>query len=175
MTQMAVNQDLQAIQEEIVKLDRKEKNHERYIRRKWRDSYDLTKLEIGYDNETEEGIPPRILNLLRERDWLEFIFTKRYQDMHELFLDERLCEIVKNLNDKRKEVLFLYYVQGYKTTEIAQTKGVSERNIRKLRANALEEIRMKYDECNPNIDFKRQKRYNSNKKIEKCNYMGNKK
>lgn len=132
-------------------------------------------MEIGYDNEADEGIPPRVLNLLYERDWLEFIFTKRYQDMHELFSDERLCEIIKNLNDKRKEVLFLYFVQGYKTTEIAQMKGVSERNIRKLRASALEEIRIKLHESNPNIDFIRQMRYNSNKMIEKCNYTGNEK
>lgn len=173
MTKLAVDMHLQAIYDEIARMDRKEKDHERYIRRKWRDSYDLSKLEIGYDNESDEGIPPRILNLLRERDWLEFIYTKRYQDMHELFSDEKLCDIVKNLNDKRKEVLFLCFLQGYKTTEIAQMKGLSERNIRKLRANALEEIRMKYHESNPNIDFKRQKRYNSNKKIEKCNYTEN--
>ncbi len=175
MTQTALNQDLQVLQEEIAKMDRKEKNHERYIKRKWTDAYNLDKLENGFDNELEEGIPLRILNILHSQDWIDLIFSKRFQDLHELLSDDKLCEIVKNLNDKRKEVLFLCYVQGYKASEIAQMKGVSERNVRKLRASALEEIRIKYDENNLNIDFKRQKMYNSNNKIDKCNYMGNKK
>lgn len=106
---------------------------------------------LDQDCEEEISIPPTFKTLNNSDGWLDYIFSRRPEDLHELAEDEELSKALHGLNSKRREALFYRAVHGYSTAEIAAIQGVSDRNVRKLYDKAIQEVRKQIDkqeDCN---------------------------
>ena len=64
-------------------------------------------------------------------------------DIHELVTEKELSQILLELNEEHKELLFLCAVRLFSSTRIARIRGQSDRNIRKVRGTMLKKIRKK--------------------------------
>ena len=64
--------------------------------------------------------------------FLDIHFDCPYE-MHELTADEFISNMICNLSEEHKEVLFYLSLRLYSTTRLAALRGQSDRNIRKLR------------------------------------------
>ena len=64
--------------------------------------------------------------------FLDILFDCPYE-MHELTADEFISNMIRNLSEEHKEVLFYLSLRLYSTTRLAALRGQSDRNIRKLR------------------------------------------
>lgn len=112
--------------------------------------------EIGRDeNEESPGweVPPTgsvfprlyinpFRRLAMRGDFLDIIFNCPYE-MHELVEDADLSELIQKLSENHKEVLFYSAVHLYDSARIAALRGQSDRNIRKVRALLLSNLRRK--------------------------------
>lgn len=79
---------------------------------------------------------------IRRGEFLDAIFNCPY-DIHELVTEECLCQILGELDENHKELLFLCAVRLFSSTRIAAIRGQSDRNIRKVRATMLKKLRKK--------------------------------
>lgn len=79
---------------------------------------------------------------IRKGEFLDAIFNCPY-DIHELVTDEYLSQILSDLDENHKELLFLCAVRLFSSTRIAAIRGQSDRNIRKVRATMFKKIRKK--------------------------------
>lgn len=75
-------------------------------------------------------------------DFIDAIFYCPY-DIHELVTEEYLSEILFDLNEDHKELLFLCAVRLFSSTRIGAIRQQSDRNIRKVRGTMLKKIRKK--------------------------------
>lgn len=87
---------------------------------------------------------PNSLNSMLEKqnrrgDFLDAIFCCPYE-INELVTEEYISDILLKLNDGQKFLLFMYAVQQYSSAQIAEIKGQSDRNIRKVRGTMLKRI-----------------------------------
>ena len=80
--------------------------------------------------------------LERKGEFIDSIFYCPY-DIHELVTDEDVSNILRELNEDHKLLLFLWALRQYSSTRIATIKGQSDRNIRKVRNTMLKKIRKK--------------------------------
>ena len=118
---------------------RKERYHELYR------SGDDVPLDYGA---AEDGLYfPDTLNdvlakLERKGEFIDSIFYCPY-DIHELVSDEDMSNILQDLNEDQKFLLFLWALRQYSSPRIAAIKGQSDRNIRKVRNTMLKKIRKK--------------------------------
>lgn len=118
---------------------RKERYHELYR------SGDDVPLDYGA---AEDGLYfPDTLNdvlakLERKGEFIDSIFYCPY-DIHELVSDEDMSNILRELNEDQKFLLFLWALRQYSSPRIAAIKGQSDRNIRKVRNTMLKKIRKK--------------------------------
>lgn len=64
--------------------------------------------------------------------FLDILFDCPYE-MHELTADEFISNMIRNLSEEHKEVLFYLSLRLYSITRLAALRGQSDRNIRKLR------------------------------------------
>lgn len=64
--------------------------------------------------------------------FLDILFDCPYE-MHELTANKFISNLIRNLSDEHKEVLFYLSLRLYSTTRLAAIRGQSDRNIRKLR------------------------------------------
>ncbi len=105
-----------------------------------RDLIDLSLMEC---DDCEEFIATKILLRICRSDssWLEWIFSKKASDLHQLAGNEHVSNALQNLTYRQKQVLFLLYVHGFSTEEAAAKLGSSTRNIRKHKERALKNIR----------------------------------
>ena len=116
---------------------RKERYHELYR------SGDDVPLDYGA---AEDGLYfPDTLNdvlakLERKGEFIDSIFYCPY-DIHELVTDEDMSNILQDLNEDQKFLLFLWALRQYSSPRIAAIKGQSDRNIRKVRNTMLKKIR----------------------------------
>lgn len=78
----------------------------------------------------------------RRGDFLDAIFCCPYE-INELVTEEYISDILFNLNEEQKFLLFLYAVRQYSSAKIAVIKEQSDRNIRKVRGTMLKRIRKK--------------------------------
>ncbi len=78
----------------------------------------------------------------RRGDFLDAIFCCPYE-INELVTEGYISDILFNLNEEQKFLLFLYAVRQYSSVRIAAIKGQSDRNIRKVRGTMLKRIRKK--------------------------------
>ena len=79
---------------------------------------------------------------LRKGDFIDAIFYCPY-DIHELVTEEYLSEILLELKEDHKELLFLWAVRLFSSTRIAKIREQSDRNIRKVRNTMLKKIQKK--------------------------------
>lgn len=79
---------------------------------------------------------------LRKGDFIDAIFYCSY-DIHELMTEEYMSEILLEMKEDHKELLFLWAVRLFSSTRIAQIRKQSDRNIRKVRNTMLKKIRKK--------------------------------
>lgn len=102
---------------------------------------------LDYGASANELYFPDYLNDVLERqmrkgDFIDTIFNCHY-DIHELVTDEYLSQILSDLDENHKELLFLCAVRLFSSTRIAAIRGQSDRNIRKVRATMFKKIRKK--------------------------------
>ncbi|MCD8231274.1 MAG: hypothetical protein LUD14_05555 [Clostridiales bacterium] len=78
----------------------------------------------------------------RKGDFLDSIFCCPYE-IHELVADEYLSDILWELKEEQKFLLFLCALQQYSSKKIAKIREQTDRNIRKVRATMFKKIRKK--------------------------------
>lgn len=59
--------------------------------------------------------------------------------------DRTIVDSLMNLPEKYKSVLYLYYIEGYKTAEISEILGVSPSAVRKRLQRGRKKLQMEYD------------------------------
>ena len=122
------------------KLDANRERRERYheLSRSGDDvplDYGLSANDLFFPNYLNDVLEKQI----RKGDFLDAIFNRPY-DIHELVTEEYLCQILGELDENHKELLFLCAVQLFSSTRIATIRGQSDRNIRKVRGTMLKRI-----------------------------------
>lgn len=125
------------------KLDANRERRERY--------HELSRsgddVPLDYGSSANDLFFPDYLNdvlekQIRKGDFLDAIFNCPY-DIHELVTEEYLCQILSDLDENHKELLFLCAVRLFSSTRIAAIRGQSDRNIRKVRGTMLKKIQKK--------------------------------
>ncbi len=79
---------------------------------------------------------------IRKGDFNDAIFYCPY-DIHELVTEEYMSDILRELSEDRKFLLFLCALRQYSSTRIAAMRGQTDRNIRKVRGTMLKKIQKK--------------------------------
>ena len=102
---------------------------------------------LDYGASANELYFPDTLNdvlekLIRKGDFIDAIFDCPY-DIHELVTEEYLSQILLELSEDHKELLFLCVVKLFSSTRVAAIRQQSDRNIRKVRNTVLKKIRKK--------------------------------
>ena len=125
------------------KLDANRERRERY--------HELSRsgddVPLDYGASANELFFPDTLNdvlekQIRKGDFIDAIFYCPY-DIHELVTEEYLSEILLELKEDHKELLFLWAVRLFSSTRIAAIRQQSDRNIRKIRNTMMKKIRKK--------------------------------
>jgi len=125
------------------KLDANRERRERY--------HELSRsgddVPLDYGASANELYFPDTLNdvlekLIRKGDFIDAIFDCPY-DIHELVTEEYLSQILLELSEDHKELLFLCAVKLFSSTRVAAIRQQSDRNIRKVRNTVLKKIRKK--------------------------------
>lgn len=80
--------------------------------------------------------------LERKGDFIDSIFYCPY-DIHELVTDGDISNILRELSEDSKFLMFLWALRQYSSVRIAAIRGQSDRNIRKVRNTILKKIRKK--------------------------------
>lgn len=123
------------------KLDANRERRERY--------HELSRsgddVPLDYGASANELFFPDTLNdvlekQIRKGDFIDAIFYCPY-DIHELVTEEYLSEILLDLKEDHKELLFLWAVRLFSSTRIAVIRQQSDRNIRKIRNTMMKKIR----------------------------------
>lgn len=83
-----------------------------------------------------------LMRQIRKGDFLEAIFLCPYE-IHELVTEEYISKILYGLSENHKDLLFHCAVLQYSAMRIAQMRGQTDRNIRKIRATMLKKIQKK--------------------------------
>lgn len=71
--------------------------------------------------------------------FLDILFDCPYE-MHELTSNKFISNMIRNLSEEHKEVLFYLSLRLYSTTRLAALRGQSDRNIRKLRTTIRKKL-----------------------------------
>ena len=123
------------------KLDANRERRERY--------HELSRsgddVPLDYGASANELFFPDTLNdvlekQIRKGDFIDAIFYCPY-DIHELVTEEYLSEILLELKEDHKELLFLWAVRLFSSPRIAAIRQQSDRNIRKIRNTMMKKIR----------------------------------
>ena len=65
-------------------------------------------------------------------NFLDILFDCPYE-MHQLTANAFLSGMIEELSEEHKEILYFLSIRLYSTTQLAQLRGQSDRNIRKVR------------------------------------------
>lgn len=136
--------DFAVVVEEWNKLDRNRERRER-------DHENLRgDVPLEYMAVPEPRVVPRWLNSPTARqmmagDFLDIIFDCPYE-MHNLTANKFLSQLVRSLSEEHKEVLYFLSIRLYSTMRLAELRGQTDRNIRKLRNTIRKKLqRQLYD------------------------------
>ena len=128
--------------EEVIKIwDRLEQNEVRRV-----GNHEVSRGEIPLEwGMQEDGVSfPRSPNSAiwqaQQGDFLEMLCNCPYE-IHELVEDPDISNLLFQLKDGYKEILYYWAVRMYGCAEIAAIRGQTDRNIRKARAALLEKLR----------------------------------
>ena len=142
--------DFRVVVDEWNKLDRNRERRER-------DHENLRgDVPLEYQAVPEPKIVPRWLNnpavrQLCSGNFLDILFDCPYE-MHQLTANAFLSQMIEELSEEHKEVLYFLSLRLYSTTRLAAVRGQSDRNIRKLRKTIHKKLqRQMYDHlcCKP--------------------------
>ena len=123
--------DFLSVVDEWNKLDRNRERRER-------DHENLRgDVPLEFQAVPDPKIAPLWMNLPRFRqlcqgNFLDIIFSCPYE-MHELTADKFISDMIRDLSEEHKEVLYFFSLRLYSATKLAALRGQSDRNIRKLR------------------------------------------
>ena len=124
-------EDFAVVVEEWNKLDRNRERRER-------DHENLRgNVPLEYQAVPEPKIIPRWLNnpavrQLCSGNFMDVLFDCPYE-MHQLTANAFLSDMIEELSEEHKEILYFLSIRLYSTTQLAQLRGQSARNIRKVR------------------------------------------
>ena len=127
--------------EEWNKLDRNRERRER-------DHENLRgDVPLEYQAVPEPKIIPRWLNnpavrQLCSGNFLDVLFDCPYE-MHQLTSNAFLSQMIEDLSEEHKEILYFLSIRLYSTTRLAQLRGQSDRNIRKVRNTIRKKLQKK--------------------------------
>ncbi len=129
--------------EEVVRIwDKLEQNEVRRVRNHEVGRGD-SPLEWGM---AEDGqffpAPSALFRQIQKGDFIETIFYCPYE-IHELVEDADVSELLRQMKDDYKEILFYAAVRRYSAARIASIRGQTDRNIRKVRDTLLKGLRKK--------------------------------
>lgn len=134
-------EDFAVVVEEWNKLDRNRERRER-------DHENLRgDVPLEYQAVPEPKIIPRWLNnpavrQLCSGNFLDILFDCPYE-MHQLTSNVFLSRMIEELSEEHKEVLYFLSIRLYSTTRLAQLRGQSDRNIRKVRNTIRKKLQKK--------------------------------
>lgn len=96
-----------------------------------KDSMNITIADSLELEKTEAFDLKKIYEISDKEDFIDLIAKSRYEYIQDLIEDSDIYAVINSLTDKQKKVLFLYGVEKYKTSEIAEMLGISSRGVRK--------------------------------------------
>jgi len=141
LVNMKTEEKLDYFNKIVEQMDRDDYNNERK-HNYHRDCFDISVLDRGTDEENTY-IPSEITKLYQYQTLEDYIFSKRYDDLHQLLRYEVISKAVIDIPDNRKEILFLKVILGYTEKEISEGKCVSQSNISQLYKKAVDYIRIR--------------------------------
>ena len=68
-------------------------------------------------------------------------YEPSFKTKHEKFENEKLEDAFLSLTELRKKVIYLYFIQGYTTDEIAKMLNLNPKNVNKIKERALSSLR----------------------------------
>lgn len=83
-----------------------------------------------------------LMRQIEKGDFLDAIFFCPYE-IHELVTDEYISKILYDLSEEHKNLLFHCAVLQFSAMRIAQIRGQTDRNIRKIRVTMFKQIQKK--------------------------------
>jgi len=104
-------------------------------------------LPIDYGADENGLCFPDMMNTVLEKqrqkgDFIDTIFNCSYE-IHELVTEPYMSHALHELSDDHKEVLYFSAVRMYSSAKIAELRGQSDRNIRKVRNTMLKKVHKK--------------------------------
>ena len=104
-------------------------------------------MPLEYQAVPEPKIIPRWLNNPAVRqlcggNFLDILFDCPYE-MHQLTSNAFLSSMIEELSEEHKEILYFLSIRLYSTTRLAQMRGQSDRNIRKVRNTIRKKLQKK--------------------------------
>lgn len=125
------------------KLDRNRERRERYheLSRSGDDlplDYNVSPDELYFPNTMSSVLALQI----RRGEFIDALFDCPYE-LHELVTDAYISDILYELPEMGKELLYLHAIRLFSSTKIAAIRGQTDRNIRKVRATLLKKVRKK--------------------------------
>ena len=133
--------DFSVVIEEMDRLDRNRERRERY-HENLRGDVPLEYKKANYGLVFPEWLNTPEQQLLNKGSFLDLIFDCPYE-MHQLTADSFLSKIVDHLKEEHKEVLYFLSLRLYSTVKVAEMRGQSDRNIRKLRDTYTRKLQKK--------------------------------
>ena len=131
---------------EAAALERLDANRER--RERYREicrnneEYPLEYGEASWGTVFPKNLNTVLEKQIRKGEFLDAIFDSPYE-IQELITDGYLYDILKNLKNEHKELLYLTAVKGLSTAKIADLQGKTDRAVRAMRKTVLNKIRRK--------------------------------
>ena len=131
---------------EAAALERLDANRER--RERYREicrnneEYPLEYGEASWSTVFPKNLNTVLEKQIRKGEFLDAIFDSPYE-IQELVTDGYLYDILKNLKNEHKELLYLTAVKGLSTAKIADLQGKTDRAVRAMRKTVLNKIRRK--------------------------------
>ena len=130
-------EDFAVVVEEWNKLDRNRERRER-------DHENLRgDVPLEYQAVPEPKIVPRWLNNPAVRQLCSGNFLDCPYEMHQLTANAFLSQMIEELSEDHKEILYFLSIRLYSTTQLAQMRGQSDRNIRKVRNTIRKKLQKK--------------------------------
>jgi len=103
-------------------------------------------LPLDYKARSDAAVIPQYymnpaVRQLSRGNFLDVIFDCPY-DMHELTADRVISKSLYGLKEPHKELFYFLAIRHYSTNRLAEMEGVSDRNIRKVRATVMKKLRI---------------------------------
>ena len=137
------SEDFNKVLKQWDKLDSNRERKERY----WEISRNNEDFPLEWGESACGTAFPKNLNTIlakqiRKGNFIDAIYNCPYE-IHELVTEDYLCQILRELKDEHKELLYLLAIRGLSTAEIADLQGKSDRAVRYMRDTVFNKIRRK--------------------------------